>query len=144
MIIERRIAFRNAFQPVIKIENDLVKRQLVNQHDAVGRDVLEFLLDAAFLIEQRQDAAEKFVISKYRGLDERLLDLYDTPGVRHFGRAVDLGDGTIGRGHAIPHAGRGRDQFEIEFTLKPLLDDLHVQQAEKSAAKAKSKSGRRF
>ena len=58
MIIERGVAFRDRFQAVVKIEHDLVERQLVNEHHAVGRDVFELFLHAAFFVEQRQNAAE--------------------------------------------------------------------------------------
>ena len=75
MIIERSVALRDRFQPVVKIEHDLVQRQFVDEHHAVGRDVFKLFLHAAFFVEQRQDAAEKFVVRQDRRLDERLFDL---------------------------------------------------------------------
>ena len=39
---------------------------------------------------------------------------------------------------AVAHAGRGGDEVEIELALQPLLNDLHVQQAEEAAAKTKA------
>src|SRR5215831_4443970 len=36
-VIERRIAARNRLQTIIEVEHDLIQRQLVCQHHAVGR-----------------------------------------------------------------------------------------------------------
>ena len=44
----------------------------------------------------------------------------------------------IGLEHLVDHAGRGGDQVLVELALQPLLHDLHVQQAQKAAAKAKA------
>ncbi len=43
-----------------------------------------------------------------------------------------------GGGDAVAHAGRGGDQVDAEFALQPLLHDLHVQQAQKSAAETEA------
>src|SRR5579863_1702239 len=62
--------------------------------------------------------------------------------------AISLGGGNFvglststtsgGCGDAVTHAGRGGDEVDAEFALQPLLGDLHVQQAEKSAAKTEA------
>ena len=79
----------------------------------------------------------------HRG-DDRLLELLDAAGVGQLRRAVDLLHLAIGRGHAVEHAGRRRDEVLVELALEPLLDDLHVQQAEEAAAEAEAERGRRF
>ncbi len=84
------------------------------------------------------------VVGQDRRFDERLFDLRDSARVGHFRRRIDLGNFAVGRRHAIAHAGRGGDQIEIEFAFEPLLDDLHVQQAEKAAAKTEAERGRGF
>jgi hypothetical protein len=40
--------------------------------------------------------------------------------------------------HLVDHGGGRGDQVEVVFALQPLLDDLHVQHAEKAAAKAET------
>ena len=142
MIVERGIAARDRFQAVVEIEHDLVQRQLVDEHHALRGDVLELLLHAALLFEQREDAAEKVVVRQDRRLDDRLFDLRDAAGVGHLRGRVDLDHLAVGRRHAVAHAGRGRDQVEIEFALESLLHDLHVQQAEKAAAEAEAERDR--
>ena len=42
----------------------------------------------------------------------------------------------------VAHAGRGGDQVEVVLALQPLLDDLHVQQAEEAAAEAEAQRDR--
>ena len=44
----------------------------------------------------------------------------------------------VGLGDLVAHAGRGGDQVEIELALEPLLNDLHVEQAEKAATEAEA------
>ena len=50
----------------------------------------------------------------------------------------------VGRRHAVEHARRRRDQVLVELALEPLLDDLHVQQAEEAAAEAEAERRRRL
>ena len=50
----------------------------------------------------------------------------------------------VGHGDLVAHAGRGGDQVEVELALQPLLDDLHVQQAEEAAAEAEAERDRTF
>ena len=45
----------------------------------------------------------------------------------------------VGQGHAVDWTpGVGGDKVEVELTLQPLRDDLHVQQAQETAAEAKA------
>ena len=66
------------------------------------------------------------------------------PGIGQLRRAVDLVHHAVGRRHAVEHARRGRDQVHVELALEPLLDDLHVQQAEEAAAEAEAERRRRL
>ena len=79
----------------------------------------------------------------HRG-DDRLLDLLDAAGVGQLRRAVDLLHHAVGRRHAVENARRGRDQVHVELALEPLLDDLHVEQAEEAAAEAEAERRRRL
>ncbi len=47
----------------------------------------------------------------------------------------------VGHLHLVDHRGRGGDEIEIEFAAQPLLDDLEVQKAEKTAAEAEAERG---
>ena len=49
---------------------------------------------------------------------------------------------SVGQRDLVPHARRRRDQVEIVLALQPLLDDLQMQQAQKSAAETKAQRDR--
>ncbi len=46
----------------------------------------------------------------------------------------------VGLAHAILHAGSGCQKIEVELPLQTLLDDLHMQQAQKADAESKAQS----
>ncbi len=144
MVVERSVAARDRLQAVVEVEHDLVQRQLVDEHHALLGDVLELLLHAALLFEQGEDAAEVVVRREDGRLDDRLFDLGDADGVGHLRGRIDLDHLAVGRRHAVAHAGRGRDEVEIELALKPLLHDLHVEEAEEAAAEAEAERDRRL
>jgi hypothetical protein len=47
----------------------------------------------------------------------------------------------VGLGHQVAHVGHGGDHRHVELALQAFLDDLHVQQAQESAAEAKAQRG---
>ncbi len=55
---------------------------------------------------------------------------------------VHLDHFAVGERDVVAHAGRGGDQIEFVLALQPLLNDLHVQQAEKAAAEAEAQGHR--
>ncbi len=59
-------------------------------------------------------------------------------------RIVHLDHFAVRERDFVAHAGRGRDEIDIELTLQPLLDDLHMQQAEEAAAETEAERGRAF
>ena len=71
VVIERSVAARNAFQPVVEIEDDFVERHFVGEHDARGRKIFEILLHAAlFLAECRMpptDSSEVMIMAVRMG-----------------------------------------------------------------------------
>ena len=95
------------------------------------------LVDAQF-----DDIAQKFRLGDDLGLNVRLLNLVD---LRHFGQSrgvVYLHHVALRRGDAVRHVGHGRDDIHVEFAVQTLLNDLHVQQTEKSAAESESQRQR--
>ena len=47
-------------------------------------------------------------------------------------------DGAVGLQDLVGDGRRGLDDLDVELALEPLLDDLHVQQAEEAAAEAEA------
>ena len=138
MIVERSVAARNAFQPVVKIENDFVERQFVGEHDARGREIFEILLHATLFGAELEDRPDGIVGSDNHGGENRLLNAGDLRGWRKFCGTVDFDDFFRGGGDAVANAGRSSNEIDAEFAFESLLSDFHVQKAQKSAAKAKA------
>src|SRR5690349_10677078 len=114
MVIERGIAAGYALQSIVEIENDLVQRQLIYKHHTIFGHVLESPLNTTLLLQQGENTAEERVTRQYCGLDIGFLDLLYTGRIGHLRWRIDLVNRAIGRGHAISHAGRGRDQLKVE------------------------------
>ena len=144
VIVERGVAARHRLQPVVEIEHDLVERQLVGDEHAIRRQVLEPLLHAALVLAQLQDPADVLRRRQDHRGDHRLFDRLDARRIRHLRRAVDLVHLAVGGRHPVQHARRRRHQVHVELALEPLLDDLHVEQAEEAAAEPEPERRRRL
>ena len=59
-------------------------------------------------------------------------------------RVIDLDHRPIREVNFVADAGRRGDEVEVELALQPLLDDLHVQQAEKAAPESEAERDRAF
>ena len=66
----------------------------------------------------------------------------DRAGVGQARRRIDLDHLAVRLRHPVAHRGRGDQQLEVELALQPLLDDLHVEEAEEAAAEAEAEGGR--
>ena len=140
MVVERGVAAGDRLEAVVEVEDDLVERQLVGEHDAGRGDVLEVLLAAALLFDQLEDPADVLLVGEDAcASDDRLFDAArcsEGSGQREgLSTSIDL---AVGEGDLVADAGRGGDEVEIVLALQPLLNDLHVQQAEEAAAEAEA------
>ena len=75
-------------------------------------------------------------------MEKWFFNFHDVRGIGHLLRIFNLDQAAVGQRHAVANAGRGREQLEIELALEPLLDDLHVQEAEEAAAETEAQGGR--
>ncbi len=72
------------------------------------------------------------------------FDFVDFAGIGPARRVVDFDQFAVGFGDLVAHAGRGGDEVEVEFALQALLNDFHVEQAEKAAAEAEAQGDGTF
>jgi len=144
VIVHGGIPAADRFEPVVKINDDLVERQIVGEHDPLLAHVLKTALRAAFFLKQTEDAAEVFVGRHDDGGVDRLLDPVNVAGRRQMGGIFDEQLLARPADDAVTYAGCGGDQVELELPLQPALDDVHVQQAEKAATKAEAQGGGGF
>ena len=104
-------------QPVVEVEHHLVQRQVVD-HQGAGADVGELALRAAAVLAELDHRAQVFVGGQDGGLDPGLGDGGDLHRVGHVGRVVQLDLRAVGQGDLVDHAGRGRDQVEVELAAR--------------------------
>src|SRR5215470_11287926 len=142
MIIERGVSSRSRFELVVKIEDDFIQRQIVSEHNPVGRYILEPLLNAPLLFKKFENRPEVFVARHDGCANYRLFNRRDTSGVRQLCGIVDLYKLACSSQYSIAHGRGGSDEFERELSFKTLLNDLHMEKAEKTASKTEPQSQR--
>src|SRR5262249_10919938 len=95
-------------------------------------------------LHEFENAANILFVGEDGGSDDRLFDSGDLALRWPARRIVDVHDLAVSLDHVVTYARRGGDQLQTEFALHSLLDDLHVQQAEKAAAEAEAQRRRAF
>ena len=95
-------------------------------------------LIAALLIAQRDHVAEVVLWHEHRDGDDRLANLLDLRQFGELGRVFDVDQAAVTQHYFVDDGRRRGDQVLVELALETLLDDLHMQQAEKPAAKAET------
>ena len=138
MVVQRGISPRSRFHPVVKIENDLVQRELVGNENAVPRDVFESLLHSAFFFGQLENRPDILVVGENHRRDHGLFEFGDLSRFGQLGRIVNLEHFPFGGRNPVAHARSRRDQRKIELAFQAFLHDLHVQQAQKAAPEAET------
>ena len=104
----------------------------------VGVQVLHVLELAPAVLAHGHDIAHILVGSDDGDLHIGLLGMLDDGGIGVIVGVIHLDQGAVGLIHMVNDGGEGGDQVQIELPLQPLLDDLHVQHAQKAAAEAEA------
>ena len=144
VVVERGVSFRDALELVVEVEDDLREGHVEIDLHAVLRDECLVLHHPALVDTELDDVAQKLRLGDDLRQDVGFLDLGD---LRHLGQSrgvVDLHRIALRGGHAVRDVRHGGDHVHIEFAVQPLLDDLHVQQPEESAAESESEGQRAF
>src|SRR5690606_20277022 len=140
MVIERSIAAGLAFQFIVKIKYNFGKRHFKYQLNTGSSKVA--LLDghASFPEAQRHYIADILWFGNDLCPDERLFNPLCFYRIREL-RGVIYNNlfsfGGIGYKTYVGYRGNYR---LVEFSFQTLLDDLHVQQAQKATAETESQS----
>ena len=104
----------------------------------MGVQILHVLEDAAAVLAHRHNVADELLRGNDRRLDKRLTRLGDDSRVGIIVRIVDIDGRAVGLDDLVDDRGQRRDQIQVKLALQAFLDDLHVQHAQKAAAKAKA------
>ncbi len=86
----------------------------------------------------------RLVRAKNVGAHDRLADFLDHARIGQVRRVIDQHDLAARRQHFVDHARGGRDDIHVVLAPEPFLDDLHVEQPEKTAAKTEAERDRAF
>jgi len=138
LVVHAAVAAGDALDAVVEVHENLRERDVTVEHHAPGVDALGVLAEPALFHDQGQDVADVLVGDHDEGLHHGLLHLLDDRGVGQVQRIVQLEDLPVGARHAIDHARVGGDDVHVELPAQALLDDLHVQQAQETAAEAEA------
>ena len=104
----------------------------------MGVQVLHILELAPAVLAHGHDIAHILVGGDDGNLHIGFLGVLDNGGVGIIMGVIHLDQGAVGLIHMINNGGEGGDQVQIELPLQPLLDDLHVEHAQKAAAEAEA------
>ena len=99
---------------------------------------MHILIDTAFVLTQLHYRSDILVRHHDAGLNIRFLQPVNPLNLRQMRRIVNLHHGSVRHITMIDHAGRCGNQRQIVFPLQPFLNDIHMQQTQKSAAEAKA------
>ena len=140
LVVQGGIALGVGLQGVEEVINDLVQGHLVVHLHQVGVQILHVLELAPAGLAQRHDVAHVLVGGDDGDLDVGLLRALDGGGVRVVVGIVHPHQAAVGLVDVVDDRGQSSYQFQVELPLQPLLDDLHVEHAQKAAPKAKAQS----
>ena len=108
------------------------------QHHPARVERLGMIHLPALFQNQLQDVADVFVRAKHICFHDRLANFFDLARVWQMCRIIDQERFTARPHHFINHARTRGDDVHVVFAAQPLLNDFHVQQPEKSAAKTET------
>ena len=98
--------------------------------------------NAALVHTQLDDRSNKVGLGDNLGMDIGLVHLGNIVRLWHARRIVDILLLAIGQAHLILHIGYRGDNIHVEFPLQAFLHNLHVQQAQETAAEPEAQCQR--
>src|SRR5262245_8715133 len=137
-VVHRAVAVRHGLELVVQVIDHFSERQLVDEDGPRRTQVLGPDVDGAALGTHLHQIADVFARQQETDADDRLAELLDLSSFRHFLRTVDGEDLAFAGEDFVGHIWGGLHQLQLTGALKPLLDDLAVEEAEEAAAEAEA------
>ena len=138
LVIERGVAACAGLQAVEEVVYYLVERQAVRQLHARRVDVGHIDENSALVLTQFHNLPHIFRRSVNHCFDHRFLYAFDFRGRGQIGGIVHNEFFAVCLGDVIRHPGRGGDEVEVKLALESFLDNLHMQQPEKTATESET------
>ena len=108
------------------------------QLNQAGIQILHVLIHAAAVLTEGHDVANIVVRGNNRNLNIWFIGLCDHGRIRIVMGVIHHDGCAVGFFDTVDDRGQSRDQLEVELALEPLLNDLHMEHAQKAAAKTKA------
>jgi len=144
LVVERCITLGNRFETIIEIKNYLIERQLINNHYTAGRQILYLPLYAALLFAESENSADIIIGNMNVSQNERLFNIVDMRQFRQFCSCLDLDHRIVCAVNPVDNCRRSSYQVKIELALESLLNNLHMEEAKKTAPEAETERHRCF
>ena len=129
----------DAFEAVIKIDQNFVERQTADEHDAFTIDCFGVFTDTALLRDQCQHITDRIRRNMNRCVNHGFFDELDLSGIREVDRIVHFDLFAVCLCDMINYTRISGNHIEIILAADTLLDDLHVKQTEETTTKAEAK-----
>ena len=143
LVVHRGVALAAALELVVVVDDELGQGHLEGHEHALRVEVLHVDKGAAVAGREIHQGSDVPARGDDPHPDPGLLDGLDVAraghqrGVVHGHRATPVGEVD-----PVLHGRGARDQVEVELAFEPLLDDLHVEQAQEPAAEAEAERDR--
>ena len=137
-VVQGGVPLGAGLQSVEEVVDDLPQGHGVVELHQVGVQVLHVLENTPALLAHGHDVAHIVGGRDDGHLGVGLPGLGDLPRVGVVVGVVHPDHRPVSLGHLVDDGGQGGHQVQVKLPLQPLLDDLHVEHAQKSAPEAEA------
>ena len=141
LVVQRGIALGVGLEGVKEIIDDLVEGHGVVELHQIRVQILHVFELRPALLAHGHDVPHIVGGRDDGHLGKGLPRLLNVGWVGVVVGIVHLYHGAVGLSDLIDHRGQSGHQIQVELPLQPLLDDLHVEHAQKAAAEAEAQGG---
>jgi hypothetical protein len=109
-----------------------------------SRRVADVFLHTTTPLAERDNSPDVLAGQVHGDFHDRFFDRVEFRNWRHLRRAIHNDDLAVSLGGTVDDVGRSGDEIDRVLPLQALLNDLHVQQSQKTAPEAKAQGFRRI
>ena len=138
LIVQGCIALGAGLESIEKVIDYLVQRHIVMHFHKTAVQILHVLVYAAPVLAERHDIPHKFIGSYDGGLHIGLICFLNGDRIGVVVGVIHHDCAAVCLHHFIYNGGQRRHKLQVKLPLKPLLNHLHVEHAQKTAAEAEA------
>jgi len=141
LVVHRGVSPAERLEAVVEVEHDLAQGELPAELHPGRVHVVHSVIDAPAVLPELHDGPDVLGGGHDAGLDVGLLDPVDGGGIGEVGGILHHLHGAVGQVDVVLHGRDGGDEVEAELAFQPLLDDVHVEEAEEPAPESEAEGG---